>query len=54
MPIGIIAAAFSDAMQHRRDARIEELRKHLQALDQEDERIATKLAALERLSRKDR
>lgn len=52
MPIGIFAAAFSDAMQTRRDARIEELRHQLEDLDDEDERIAAKLAALERLSKR--
>lgn len=48
MPTGIIAAAFSDAMQRRRDAKIDEMRQHLAALDQEDERVNAKLAALER------
>lgn len=48
MPTGIIAAAFSDAMQRRRDAKIEEMRRHLDALDEEDERVNAKLAALER------
>jgi voltage-gated potassium channel len=48
MPTGIIAAAFSEAMQRRRDAKIEELRRHLSALDEEDERVNAKLAALER------
>ncbi len=51
MPIGIFAAAFSEAMQHRRDLRIEELRRHIAELDVEDGRIAAKLEALQRLSR---
>ncbi|MXO59083.1 ion transporter [Altererythrobacter salegens] len=53
MPIGIFAAAFSEAMQHHRDLRIEELRRQLEQLDTEDQRIAAKLAALERLSKRD-
>ena len=48
MPTGIIAAALSAAMQRRRAATIEELRRHLRALDEEDERVNAKLAALER------
>ena len=48
MPTGIIAAAFSDAMQRRRDHRIEEMRQHLERLDQVDERVEAQLAKLER------
>lgn len=48
MPTGIIAAAFSDAMQRRRDQRIEEMRQHLERLDQVDERVEAQLAKLER------
>ncbi|WP_324826550.1 ion transporter [Qipengyuania zhejiangensis] len=48
MPTGIIAAAFSDAMQRRRDQKIDEMRRHLERLDEEDERVQAKLAALER------
>ncbi len=48
MPTGIIAAAFSEAMQRRRDQRIEEMRAHLERLDQVDEAVEAKLAALER------
>ncbi|WP_427964415.1 ion transporter [Altererythrobacter sp.] len=50
MPTGIIAAAFSDAMQRRRDQRIEEMRQHLERLDEVDDRVEAKLAALERSS----
>ena len=50
MPTGIIAAAFSEAMQRRRDHRIEEMRAHLDRLDAVDDAVATKLAALERTS----
>lgn len=48
MPTGIIVAAFSDAMQRRRDHLIEDMRRHLEALDIEDEHIEAKIAALER------
>lgn len=48
MPTGIIAAAFSEAMQRRRDQRIEEMRQHLARLDEIDEQVEAKLAALER------
>lgn len=48
MPTGIIAAAFSEAMQRRRDLRIEEMRAHLERLDEVDDRVEAKLAALER------
>ncbi|WP_162925221.1 ion transporter [Aurantiacibacter odishensis] len=48
MPTGIIAAAFSEAMQRRRDQRIEEMRQHLERLDEVDEAVEAKLAALER------
>lgn len=48
MPTGIIAAAFSEAMQRRRDQRIEEMRRHLERLDEVDEAVEAKLAALER------
>ena len=50
MPTGIIAAAFSDAMQRRRDQRIEEMRQHLERLEEVDERVAAQLAKLERTS----
>ncbi|MGN6499096.1 MAG: ion transporter [Tsuneonella sp.] len=50
MPTGIIAAAFSEAMQRRRDLRLEEMRKHLDRLDQIDEAVEAKIAALERTS----
>lgn len=50
MPTGIIAAAFSEAMQRRRDARIEEMRQHLARLDEIDEQVEAKIAALERTS----
>ena len=50
MPTGIIAAAFSDAMQRRRDQRIEEMREHLERLEEVDERVAAQLAKLERTS----
>ena len=50
MPTGIIAAAFSEAMQRRRDHRIEDMRAHLARLDEIDEDVAAKLAALERTS----
>lgn len=50
MPTGIIAAAFSEAMQRRRDQRIEEMRAHLERLDQVDEKVEAKIAALERTS----
>lgn len=48
MPTGIIAAAFSDAMQRRRDQRIEEMRQHLERLDEVDERVEAQLEKLER------
>lgn len=48
MPTGIIVAAFSDAMQRRRDHLIDDMRKHLEALEIEDEHIEAKIAALER------
>lgn len=48
MPTGIIAAAFSEAMQRRRDLRIEEMRAHLERLDEIDERVEAQIAALER------
>lgn len=48
MPTGIVAAAFSEAMQRRRDQRIEEMRAHLARLDQIDEQVEAKIAALER------
>ena len=48
MPTGIIVAAFSDAMQRRRDHLIEDMRKHLEDLEIEDEKIEAKIAALER------
>ncbi|ANY18542.1 Cyclic nucleotide-gated potassium channel [Tsuneonella dongtanensis] len=48
MPTGIIAAAFSDAMQRRRDRMIEEMRAHLARLDRIDEEVEAKIAALER------
>ena len=50
MPTGIIAAAFSEAMQRRRDQRIEDMRAHLDRLEAVDEAVAEKLAALERTS----
>lgn len=50
MPTGIIAAAFSEAMQRRRDLRLDEMRKHLERLDQVDESVEAKIAALERTS----
>ena len=50
MPTGIIAAAFSEAMQRRRDHKIEEMRAHLERLDKVDDRVHAKLAALERTS----
>ncbi|MCB2067037.1 MAG: ion transporter [Erythrobacter sp.] len=48
MPTGIIAAAFSEAMQRRRDQRIDEMRQHLERLDEIDEQVEAKIAALER------
>lgn len=50
MPTGILAAAFSQAMQRRRDQRIEEMREHIERLDEVDDRVEAKLAALERTS----
>lgn len=50
MPTGIIAAAFSEAMQRRRDQRIEEMRLHLERLDEIDENVVAKLEKLERAS----
>ena len=51
MPTGILAAAFSDAMQRRRDHRIEDIRKHMEELSIEDDRLEAKLAALERAAK---
>lgn len=48
MPTAIIVAAFSDAMQRHRDHLIDDMRKHLEALEIEDEHIEAKIAALER------
>ncbi|MEL1249166.1 ion transporter [Aurantiacibacter gilvus] len=48
MPTGIIAAAFSEAMQRRRDQQIREMRDHLERLDEVDEAVEAKIAALER------
>ncbi|MFA6219717.1 MAG: ion transporter [Erythrobacter sp.] len=48
MPTGIIAAAFSEAMQRRRDQKIEDMRTHLARLDEIDEEVEAKIAALER------
>ncbi len=48
MPTGIIAAAFSEAMQRRRDQQIQEMRDHIERLDEVDDRVEAKLAALER------
>ncbi len=48
MPTGIIAAAFSEAMQRRRDQQIKDMRDHLERLDEVDDRVEAKLAALER------
>lgn len=53
MPTGIIAAAFSEAMQRRRDQQIREMREHLERLDEVDEAVEAKLAALERASKPD-
>ena len=50
MPTGIIAAAFSDAMQERRDQKIQEMREHLERLDEIDENVVAKLEKLERAS----
>lgn len=52
MPTGIIAAAFSDAMQARRDQKIQEMREHLARLDEIDENVVAKLEKLERASHK--
>lgn len=52
MPTGIIAAAFSDAMQARRDQKIQEMREHLARLDEIDENVVAKLERLERASQK--
>lgn len=52
MPTGIIAAAFSDAMQERRDKKIQEMREHLARLDEIDENVVAKLEKLERASQK--
>lgn len=52
MPTGIIAAAFSDAMQERRDQKIQEMREHLERLDEIDENVVAKLEKLERASHK--
>jgi voltage-gated potassium channel len=51
MPTGIIAAAFSEAMQRRRDQRLEEMREHLARLDEIDEATEAKIAALERANK---
>lgn len=51
MPTGILAAAFSDAMQRRRDHRIEDIRRHMEELAIEDDRLEAKLAALERAAK---
>nr|WP_137676773.1 ion transporter [Parerythrobacter lutipelagi] len=48
MPTGIIAAAFSEAMQRRRDQRLEEMKAHLERLDKVDDAVEAKIAALER------
>jgi len=48
MPTGIIAAAFSEAMQERRDKKIQEMREHLARLDEIDENVVAKLEKLER------
>ncbi|MEE4200842.1 ion transporter [Erythrobacter sp.] len=48
MPTGIIAAAFSDAMHRRRDLKIQEMREHLERLDEIDEKVVAKLEKLER------
>lgn len=48
MPTGIIAAAFSEAMQRRRDQQIRDMREHLARLDEVDEAVEAKLEALER------
>lgn len=50
MPTGIIAAAFSEAMQRRRDLKIQEMREHLARLDEIDENVVAKLEKLERAS----
>lgn len=52
MPTGIIAAAFSDAMQERRDRKIQDMREHLARLDEIDENVVAKLEKLERASQK--
>lgn len=46
MPTGIIAASFSEAMQRRRDAKLEELRRHLTDIEHEEEAIEKRLAQL--------
>ncbi|MCB2087619.1 MAG: ion transporter [Sphingomonadaceae bacterium] len=51
MPTGIIAAAFSDAMQRRRDEKLEELRRHLEEIEEEEEVIEERLAEMSRLGR---
>ncbi|QKG72394.1 ion transporter [Erythrobacter mangrovi] len=51
MPTGIIAAAFSEAMQRRRDQKIEDMRRHLARLDEVDEEVEAKIAALERANK---
>lgn len=51
MPTGIIAAAFSEAMQRRRDQKIEDMRQHLARLDEVDEEVEAKIAALERANK---
>lgn len=52
MPTGIIAAAFSEAMQARRDQKIQEMREHLARLDDIDEDVVAKLEKLERANHK--
>lgn len=51
MPTGIIASAFSEAMQRRRDQKIEDMRAHLARLDEIDESVEAKIAALERANK---
>lgn len=48
MPTGIIAAAFSDAMQRRRDKQIDELQRHMEEQDETDRHLAAQLADLEK------
>jgi len=51
MPTGIIASAFSEAMHRRRDQKIEDMRRHLARLDEVDEEVEAKIAALERANK---